>query len=374
MRAVSRKMVLSKKSGEPIMVKKIMLTVILLAAIIAFVFNSKELEENTVFTEQSYIFDYVTSLGILHEMDHVNTIQLNKFRGFAYGIQVNHHRNSFMVRYDVPAKGRPFTSFSGFLELCNDGQVYKYKLTHGYNFLPVRSYHTFKNYLVMGSQNEIGIFDLELKDFVLRIPTQSEVRHVTGVGHDVFVTVYPDNKNGGTLYNINLEELDGHIIYEIDEKIPDQLFYSKEQGLYGLYTTVGPSKKDKQKANLIVKFDEKTKRFNIVAKLQDYTSKFAIYQNKAYVIHGEVSGALPDSQFSIVDLSDNYVRTITIGPKLTPADIKIIKGNIHIVARQKINERWFNFLYIYNEDENKFEKIRLTEYNKAGFIDSIDYF
>jgi hypothetical protein len=358
------------------MVKKIMFTLILLAVVvmITFVFNSKELEEKMVFTEQSYIFNYVTSLGILHEKDHLNTIQLNEFRGFAYGIQINHHRNSIMLRYDVPAKGRPFTSFSGFLELRNDGQVYKYKLTNGYNFLPERSFHTFKKYLVTGSQNEIGIFDLELKDFVLRIPTQSEVQHVIGVGHDVFVTVYPDNKNGGTLFNINLEELDSHIIYETDEEIPDQLFYSKEQGLFGLYTVVGPNEKGDQKANLLVKFDQKTKRFYEIAKLQDYVSKFVIYQNKAYVIHGNVSGALPDSQFSIVDLSDKTVRTITIASSLTPADIKIIKGEIHIAARQKVNEQWFSFMYIYNEDENKFEKMKLTEYNKGGFLDSIEYF
>jgi hypothetical protein len=356
------------------MVKKIMLSVILLAVIISIVFNSKELEEKTVFTEHSYIFNYVTSFGILHEKDDVNTIQLNKFRGLAYGIQVNHHRNSIMVRYDVPAKGRPFTSYSGFLELRKDGQVHKYKLTHGYNFLPVRSFHTFRNYLVTGSQNEIGVFDLEQGNFVLRIPTQSEVQQITGIENDVFVSVYPDSKNEGTLYKIDLAELNGHIIHESDEEIPDTLFYSKGEGLYGLYMAVGPNEKGKRKANLLVKFDEETERFHQIAKLQDYTSNFVIHQNKAYIIHGKASGALPGSQFSIVDLSNNNVRTITIAPNLTPADIKIIKDKIHIAARQKLNEQWFNFMYIYNEDENKFEKMKLTEYNKAGFFDSIEYF
>ncbi|MBO8173275.1 MAG: hypothetical protein H0Z33_15465 [Bacillaceae bacterium] len=261
------------------MKKKLMAFALILGFILFFSYFIKK--ERPIPTNSLVVIDFssMTFIKPLEEQHPVNTVH---FKGFIYGMGINKERQSIILRYHLPHLGYLFFDSRKFFWMVEQKHI---KIT-GKDFQPGNLFYTYKQYLVVTGKNEVGVFDLNKREFVKRIPVTGNEMSIDGSGHEVYVSYNEADTRSGNLLRINLETLDSDLLLPDRSIAPDKIFVDEsDENVYGIFLSrTDHLSKMSRNSFKLGRLDLSTNQFMYKTQIEGEPHDFVIYGEKAYII------------------------------------------------------------------------------------------
>lgn len=181
------------------------------------------------FNDDTIILQGFNGIAGFDKESMIEGFELN-MRGSTYKSQFNNDRNSVIIRYNAHAKVNMFTSFQGFLEIDEDGRETKFKLDRDHRFIPGVDFYTHKNFIVTVSHSEIGVYDMDTREFRIRNEVGGECSTITGLKNTVYVSCLKNN-NESTLYTLDLNTFALEKHKELPGLIIDRMIATEQYGI-----------------------------------------------------------------------------------------------------------------------------------------------
>ncbi|MDV2583033.1 hypothetical protein [Alkalibacillus haloalkaliphilus] len=251
-----------------------------------------------------------------------------KTRGFTNSLQINSERNSLIFSYGLVAKFYPYAYFSGFVEINEQGEDTKYRLSRDHDFSPVSdNFHVYQDFILTVSSsvlgNEIGIFDLDAEEFVKRQEVNGDCQSLTGLNEQAYVSC--ENRDGDTtIYEIDL------IQFTIEEMVQERNTRLVDMALtveHGLLAAVIQNDR-----YFLTQIDD-TSVQKLTRMVDTEITQIAANENSVYMLKEDLGYEENTRYVASYDFEMEDHEMVSLEDDIATIDIEVVDEHIYVISR-----------------------------------------
>ncbi|MDQ0352033.1 hypothetical protein J2R98_001867 [Alkalibacillus filiformis] len=320
--------ILKNKKVKIVLISIITILLILTLVIMFYVqysIHKSEFEYKEEMNLNSLIISGMRGVHGFDESEKTESFQLET-RGNTMAAQINSERNSIIMSYALEPKFYPVAHFFGFIEINEDGEDQKYRVSEEHDFYPgLGTFHTYQNVVlsISYSGNEIAIFDLDTEKIIIRQELNGDCQSLTGLNEQAYVSC--ENRDGDTtIYEIDLNRFTiEEMIQETNTRLVDMTL-TEEHGLLAAIV---------QNDRYFLTQINDTSVHKLTRMEDTEITQIAANQNSVYMLKEDLSYEEDDKYVASYDIVTDDYNMVSLEEDIVTIDIEVIDDNLYVIFR-----------------------------------------
>ncbi|GEN45967.1 hypothetical protein [Alkalibacillus haloalkaliphilus] len=249
-------------------------------------------------------------------------------RGFTKSLQIIPERDSLIFSYGLDAKSYPYAYFSGFVEINEQGEDTKYRLSREHDFSPVSdNFHVYQDFILTVSSsvlgNEIGIFDLDAEEFVKRQEVNGDCQSLTGLNEQAYVSC--ENRDGDmTIYEIDLIQFTIEETIQVRNSRIVDMTLTEEHGLLAAIV--------QNDRYFLTQIDDTS--MDKLTRMEDTEiTLIAANQNSIYMLKEDLGYEENTKYVASYDIEMDDHKMVSLEDDIATIDIEAVDDHIYVISR-----------------------------------------